>query len=766
MLRAMTQRSGVQSAQGFRDWLAARSDVQLAELFAARPDLSVPPPQTLTILAERAWLRASVQRAADEVGTFGFLVLAAFGQLAGRSGSLDDILAMCSGRVTEHDALAALQDLSTRALAWEANGVWRVVPGLVELVPWHVARLLVDLPSAAIADVPALLAQLSPEEKGILEVLSGGSPVGKTRDAGRDARPDRPVQQLLAKGLLAWIDDETVELPPHVGQILRGELPLARAVLEEPSLEAPVVPVRTANSAAAGEALELIRHTSMLIEALGVMPAVALRAGGFGVREVKRLNKATGIDEETIAFLVEVLAEAKLIVRGAPEHYEMSELWAPSTAVDSWLGSNPAAKWLVLAEAWLRMRRKPLLIGLRDSNDKAIAALSDEVAAPGAPLERRKIVEALDTGEKLLAPDPSHVHRLLLWRMPRWSRRLTLHTVERTLAEAGTLALTGRGALASAGKALLRGAPGAEVQKLMATALPEPLDHFLVQADLTIIAPGPLVPDLQETVSLVADLESAGAASVYRVTEATALRALDAGYTAAELHALFHNHSRTPVPQALSYLVDDVARRHGQLRAGIAVSFIRCEDPSLVTQVMATPLADSLALRAIAPTVLISQAPLAEVLAGLRGAGFSPAGEDASGAIVDLRPKGTRLPSPQEAYSTARQPTATNTEAVLAMVRAMRSAERALQAQGALGAQTVRANGSRATAAQTMAVVQLAVQSRRNVSIGYIDAQGTASYRIVLPIGVGGGQMEAVEEGAEGVRRFALHRITSITLLD
>ena len=136
------------------------------------------------------------------------------------------------------------------------------------------------------------------------------------------------------------------------------------------------------------------------------------------------------------------------------------------------------------------------------------------------------------------------------------------------LAEAELLGLTGRGALTSYGRALLAGGAEPAVATVLADRLPAPVDHVLVQADLTVVAPGPLEVELAREMALVADVESAGAATVYRVTEATVRRALDAGRSAAELHELFRSRSRTPVPQALTYLVDDVARRHGALRAG------------------------------------------------------------------------------------------------------------------------------------------------------------------------------------------------------
>src|SRR5205823_2976483 len=118
------------------------------------------------------------------------------------------------------------------------------------------------------------------------------------------------------------------------------------------------------------------------------------------------------------------------------------------------------------------------------------------------------------------------------------------------------------------------------------------------------------------TMSAAADVESAGHATVYRITEASVRRALDTGRTADELHALFGKKSATAVPQGLSYLIDDVARRHGRLRGGTAGSFLRCDDEVLLAEVLAHPVADEFDLRRIAPTVVVSPDPLGDVLAG------------------------------------------------------------------------------------------------------------------------------------------------------
>ena len=109
-----------------------------------------------------------------------------------------------------------------------------------------------------------------------------------------------------------------------------------------------------------------------------------------------------------------------------------------------------------------------------------------------------------------------------------------------------------------------------------------------------------------------------------------------------DLHGLFARRSRTPVPQSLTYLVDDVARRHGGLRAGSAGAYLRGDDEALVTEVLADRRLAVLSLRRLAPTVLVTPYQVGRLLTALREAGFAPVPEDASGAAVLARPKPRR----------------------------------------------------------------------------------------------------------------------------
>src|SRR5690606_32520616 len=190
---------------------------------------------------------------------------------------------------------------------------------------------------------------------------------------------------------------------------------------------------------AAGEVGELLRHCADILAALGNTPAPALRAGGLGVRELRRVAKQTGIDEQRAALLIEVLAAAKLIEKGlpdpAPDLDTVDDFWAPTPASDAWLDGPPARRWTVLAMVWLDLDRMPWMIGMRDANDKPLAALSAELRVPYAPRDRRAILGLLAEQPSGTALDPADLDRVLAWRQPRRRRHFRREAVEHTIAE-------------------------------------------------------------------------------------------------------------------------------------------------------------------------------------------------------------------------------------------------------------------------------------------------------------------------------------------
>jgi hypothetical protein len=295
--------------------------------------------------------------------------------------------------------------------------------------------------------------------------------------------------------------------------------------------------------------------------------------------------------------------------------------------------------------------------------------------------------------------------------------------------------------------------------RVLTPLLPAPLDHVLLQADLTAVAPGPLVRPLAETLDVLAEVESKGGATVYRFTPGSVRRALDSGRTAADLHAFLAAHSRTPVPQPLAYLIDDVARRHGVLRVGVCSSYVRCDDEKVLEEILADGRSAGLGLRRLAPTVLAARTDPSTLLEGLRSMGFAPAAESSEGDVLIARAAARRTPPRALPQPVPEGPPAPDGAQLTAAVRAIRAGDEAATAP-LKSPDLPEGDLPRTSAADTLATLQMAVMTGTRVLIGHLNAEGVATQRVLTPLSVEGGFVTAHDHTAAGVRTYPLHRVT------
>jgi hypothetical protein len=446
-----------------------------------------------------------------------------------------------------------------------------------------------------------------------------------------------------------------------------------------------------------------------------------------------------------------------------------------------------------------------------------LSALGPGLDRSAAPEVRHRVLTLLATLPEGAAATPDSVLAHLQWERPLRGDRsaaedLRTRLARWTLSESELLGVTGRGALSTQGRALL-GLPSASVRetgtrapsgpgdklpahkhhrptveaplsetprspaeqaaaaahaaRLLAPLLPEPLDHVLLQADLTAVAPGPLERPLADTLGVLADVESKGGATVYRFTPGSVRRALDAGRSASDLHAFLAAHSRTPVPQPLAYLIDDVARRHGHLRIGAASAYVRCDDDALLSEILADKRSQGLRLRRLAPTVLAAQADPAALLEGLRSMGFAPAAESAEGDVLITRAHAHRTPPRSAPVPVPDGPPVPDATLLGAAIRAIRAGDLASTTPRKDTQAQAPGNGElpRTSSAETLATMQAAVMTGEAVWIGYVNAEGAASQRVIAPIRVEGGFVTAYDHTADEVRTYPLHRVTGVAEL-
>jgi hypothetical protein len=344
------------------------------------------------------------------------------------------------------------------------------------------------------------------------------------------------------------------------------------------------------------------------------------------------------------------------------------------------------------------------------------------------------------------------------WHRPRRGGQFRDDLVEWSVTEAALLGLTGLGALAEHARPLLQPEPTVDdLAEAINPLVPEPVSEVLLQADLTAVAPGPLVRVVQEELSAMADVESHGGAAVYRFSEGSVRRAFDLGRTADQLHKWLAEHSRTPVPQPLTYLIDDVARRHGVLRIGTASTYLRCDDETVLTQLVNSNL-PGIRFRRLAPTVVVSPSPPDMVLSRLREAGLAPLAETFDGVIHVTGGTARRGEAPRRRTSRdfVDNPVDLTDDQVKAVIEKVRAGDRIAAERPADGGLL-----DPTAPAETIAVLTNAAESHTRTWISYVDHNGTASERIVEPVRVADGWLTAYEDATDQPRTYALHRIST-----
>ena len=601
----------------------------------------------------------------------------------------------------------------------------------------------------------------------------GAVPQAQRRASVLNEGPDvGPVDWLLARGLLVPLDAAHVELPHSVGIALRGG-----AVIEDFTLTPPVprlgqTTAALRRNAALGAIAETLRLTGELLYNVREQPLVTLRSGGVGVREMKRLADALRIDLHPAGLLVELCALAGLLRLDVD-----SSAWVQPEQLE-WLTLPRQEQWLWLVNAWLASERAPSLVGQpvtgpgagaaphRAAAGTTINALSAEAQRPDAPVIRKRILEILNelTDEAAEADgkapvlDAAAVLQRAEWTQPRMARRFS-SLIRGVLAEAEMLGLIGSGALSQLGSAIAAERPD-EALDILGEHLPAALNHVLLQADLTAVAPGYLAPELSEKLLVMADAEGQGPATIYRFSVASVRRALDAGHDAGSMLRFLREHSATAVPQPLEYLVEDTAARHGRLRVGVASSFIQSDDEDALLELVKESSASGLGLVRIAPTVLISRAGTKETAQVLRALGLSPAVEEAESGLIRLR-RTTAVPgSGRPVYSAPRTaPAEADVDAQLAILRSHGAAH------GANGNGSHRpASGATGEEATQLGLetLQKAIRLRQAVVMNVVDSQGNSSRETVVPVSVNGGRVRVFDPARETERVLSIHRIIDI----
>ncbi|GAA3163928.1 helicase-associated domain-containing protein [Planomonospora alba] len=671
-------------------WLKTLDEERLARILANRPDAIAPPwPRRLSTLAQRLGGGFAVMEALRGLPLPALEVVEAALARGEEDGGCDAAgLARFLG-VPEAELTPWLDLLADHALAWpDGEGRIRVLGALARwwtapcglgeplghyLDSWTVSadalraltralglppgpkRRMVSAAMGVLGDPARVAALLDRAPEGtarMLEDFVWDGPVHQV-DGGRFVVPGSPEKWAADHGLLFRTSWNVAEMPREVALALRGPDYRPPFTPEPPDLATLPVDPESVDHLMTLAAPHVVERCAALLENTAKTPLPLLKSGGVGVREVRRVARETGCDEDETRLLLEVCAVARLLAWD-----ESAGGLVPTDRFDRWRLDDAPARLRVLLAAWWRMERS----SLRRTGGKYGTLLGDDPAGAAVARIRRTVLGMLarlpaDTA----CSDTDGLVRLAHWHAPLLDRELLARCAPGVLEEARLLGLVAHDAITDLGRALaaLDGEAGGEnddscprvehdpaLVECSTRALAAVRRSALFGADLTAVVTGPPSAELAELLDRAADRESRGTASVWRFSPASVRRALDAGHRPDELLADLAEVGA--VPQPLEYLVRDVARRHGEVTVTTVACIVQAADPALLAEIAAHRRLARLGLRLLAPTVLASPVPADRTLAALRDSGYAPVPvEDGGGTGGGITVRRTRAEEPQ-----------------------------------------------------------------------------------------------------------------------
>lgn len=730
-----------ESARSYADDIRARPDSDLVALLLLRPDLARPAPADVSGVAARAGTLASTARAIDALDRRRLSVLEA-ALLLRPPVTSDGLQTLLGDVVPAAELQEALDDLWQRGLLWRDEHGLRPVTAVVDTLGPYPAGLgpagrdlgVSELTAADLADAPS-------EVHAVLGALTWGPPVAEPPPSGTRSRTADAVRWLAERDALGSSETGALLLPRELGLMLRHGRSHRAEDLQPPATTSAAVPSRDQVNAAAGSAAaELLAHCDELLAVLATDPAPVLKGGGLGVRELRTLAGAADVSPAQAAYLIELLVGGELVA----DDGELEPHFVPTAEYDAWREAPPAQQWARLAWTWWTSTRTLHLLPATGTG-----TLGADLSWPPIRALRQDIARLLAgaDGHALTAAD---VEARLRFARPRRVPRDLLAVVEATLAEMGRLGLSGLGAISDAGRVLADAAEVADLHNAIHPHLPAPVEHVILQGDLTAVAPGPLTGHLSDVMRLCSDVESRGGATVHRFSAASITRALDRGWTADELIDALTSASLTPLPQALGYLIRDEARRHGQVRIGSARTYLRSDDPARLAELLSRADLALLQLSQISPTVLVSPVAPAVVQDVLRDGGVGGVSETSSGETIhqQRRERRTATRSTRRVTHTVVTP-----EAIEAIVGQLRAGEVA-----ALSRPVDRTALPSTDPTTALVILREAAAEQTPVWIGYAGGSGQIERILFHPEVAEGGRVIGT---AKGIRRtLSIHRIT------
>ena len=277
--------------------------------------------------------------------------------------------------------------------------------------------------------------------------------------------------------------------------------------------------------------------------------------------------------------------------------------------------------------------------------------------------------------------------------------------------------------------------------KLAEANLPTPQDRIICQADLTLIAPGPLPTQVEIMLRRFADTEQIGMASTYRLSALSISHGLETGLKLNEIRELLVQLSGNGVPQPIEYLLNEAEARFGRLQIiggeQNERSIIQSTDKVLLAEILNESKLKPFGLTQLEDGVLASRFEPEVLYFGLREVGFVAIRVDKNGNVL----------SPLEA--TKQTVDAEQTNNVAADITRLRNQDAKL--------------GDTPDDDDLQRQIQLAIKNKARAKFTVTSSTGEIEF-LLEPIGIANGRLRAKDRKADIERTLPITSIIRVVL--
>lgn len=273
--------------------------------------------------------------------------------------------------------------------------------------------------------------------------------------------------------------------------------------------------------------------------------------------------------------------------------------------------------------------------------------------------------------------------------------------------------------------------------------LPKAQSNLIVQADLSLIAPGPLETAVEATLRKFAQIEQVSVACTYRLSALSLSHGLECGLTGKQVRELLEDLSGKALPQPVEYLLREAEARFGRLRLiegkGPEKTLIQSTDGMLLTEILNDVRLRPFGLFALTASTLATRFEPEVVYFGLRDVGYVPVRIGADDKVL----------SPQAKRSWAVGVAATVADPVAQLIEQLRLADDRV--------------GAEPDDQDLLRQIQLALKNKAELNVVLTGRDGAEVEFRVLPTSLANGRLRGLDKKADIERTLPLERIVRVT---